>query len=307
METMKLSSDEVLKLQNLGRGACATVYRYDDDLVIKVFNEKGMELHDKESFSALVGVKNETCVFPESLVEVDGNFQGYAMQYVEGTELHNIAKELDFRKIIEAIQKVEEDLKTLASDKILFQDLNQGGIMWSNEGRIKIIDTDFFQKNEDITEEQVYSHNLESFNSMIEMELGILMGQSNSVADFLQSNVEYNHLYMSYMLSSLNGNNMSVTELLNKAMEAFEHEFGETPRNIAEMETVLKENNLFMQEEVETEIPIFEPPSIDEIPTFSEIDIGKTTIDVPIKQKEKAQKQVTRDEQELEQGITKEN
>lgn len=70
---------------------------------------------------------------------------------------------------------------------------------------------------------------------------------------------------------------------------------------------VLKENNLFMQEEVKTEIPIFEPPSIDEIPTFFEIDIGKTTINVPVEQKEKAQKRVTRDEQELEQGITKAN
>ena len=45
----------------------------------------------------------------------------------------------------------------------------------------------------------------------------------------------------------------------------------------------------------------------DEIPTFSKIDIGKTTIDVPVEQKEKAQRQVTIDGQELEQGITKEN
>lgn len=304
METMKLSSNEISKLQSLGRGACATVYRYDENFVIKVFNEKGMELHDEESFSALVGVKNETCVFPESLVEVDGNFQGYAMQYVEGVELQNVAKELKFVKIIEAIKKVEEDLKTLASDKILFQDLNQGGIMWSNEGNIKIIDTDFFQRNEDITEEQAFSHNLESFNSMVEMELGILMGQSNATADFLQSNTKYNQLYMNYMLASLNGNNMSVTELLNKAMEVFEHEFGVVPSNIAEMETILKENNLFIQEE--TEIPVFEPPSIDEIPTFSEMDIGRKTIDMPVEQKENAQRQVARDEQELEQGKIKE-
>ena len=250
METMKLSSDEISKLQNLGRGACATVYRYDDDLVIKVFNEKGMELHDKESFSFLVGVKNETCVFPESFVEVDGNFHGYVMQYIEGTELHNVVKKLDFRKIIEAIQKVEKDLKNLASNKILFQDLNQGGIMWNNEEKIKIIDTDFFQKNEDITEEQAYSHNLEAFNSMIEMELGILMGQSNIIIDFLQSNEEYNQLYMNYMLSSLKGSNMSVNELLNKAMEIFEYEFGVIPSSIAEMETILNEKIYLNQEKM---------------------------------------------------------
>lgn len=269
MEKMKLAIDKISKLQCLGRGACATVYRYDDNFVIKIFNEKGLELHDEESFSALVGVKNETCVFPKSLVEVDGNFQGYAMQYIEGTELHNVARKLDFSKIIEAIQKVEEDLKTLASDKILFQDLNQGGIMWSNEEKIKIIDTDFFQKKEDITEEQVYSHNIESFNTMIEMELGILMGQSNSVTDFLQSNIEYNQLYMNYMLSSLKGSNMSVTELLNKAMGIFEQEFGVIPSSIAEMEAILNEKNLFKSEETKVDSPIFEAPiEVNEQETF---------------------------------------
>ena len=130
--------------------------------------------------------------------------------------------------------------------------------------------------------------------------MGILTGQSNAVADFLQSNAEYNQLYMNYIISSLSGNNMSVIELLNKAMAVFEHEFGVIPSSIAEMETVLKENNLFRQEEVETEMPFFEPPSIDEIPTFSEIDIGKATIDVPVEQKEQAQKYVMGDD--LEQG-----
>ena len=40
---------------------------------------------------------------------------------------------------------------------------------------------------------------------------------------------------------------------------------------------------------------------------FGEQDIGKATIDVPTTKKSEAQRQVTRNEQELEQGITKEN
>ncbi len=251
MEIIKLSNDEISKLQSIGEGACSTVYRYNDNLVIKLFNEKGMSLHDEESFSDLMGIKNETCVFPETPVEANGHFQGYTMQYIEGTELFKVIKDLDLKKVIRAINKVEEDLKTLAIDKILFQDLNQGGIMWSSEEKIKIMDTDFFQKNDDITEEEVYSSNLESFNSMIEMELGILMGQSNLVADFLQSNIEYSQLYTKYVLSSLNGNTMSVTELLNKAMKIFEQEFGKVPSSIAEMEKTLKDKNLFIQDEAE--------------------------------------------------------
>ena len=304
METMKLSSDEISKLQKLGFGACSTVYKYDNNLAIKVYNEKGLELHDNESFSALVGVKNETCVFPLSFLDVDGNFQGHVMQYVEGTELGNVIKDLDFRKLIEAIQKAEEDIEALASERILFEDLNQGGIMWNNEGRIKIIDTDFFPKVEDITEEQAYNYNLRSFNILIETELGILNGQSNIVSDFLQSNEEYNQFYMDYLISSFTGNNVSIINLLNKAIETFEHEFGVRPSSISEMEAILKDNNLCIQEEVvETEIPIFEPPSTDENPTFSEMDIGINTIDVPVKQKDEAQRQVVRDEEELVEGI----
>lgn len=261
METISLSKDDINEFQNLGGGACATVYKFSDDLAIKIFKEKGMELHDEETFSKLVGVENDTCIFPKCRVDIDGQFQGYAMQYVNGTMLSDIIKSIDINTLIEAINKAEEDLKILATDKILLNDLNQGGLMWSDEGKIKIIDTDFFKQNKDISEEQAYSHNLESFNSMIEMELGILNGQSNSVVDFLQSNTEYHHLYMNYMLSALKGNSMSVTVILNKAMEIFEHNFGVIPGNIAEMETILKENNLFIQEEIEPEMPIFEPPA----------------------------------------------
>lgn len=259
METIKLSSDELSELDSIGEGACSTVYRYSADLVIKVFNEKGLELHDEESFSDIVGIRNDTCVFPESIADVDGHFQGYTMRYIEGTELYKVIRNLDLKILIEAIKKVEEDLRTLSSEKILLQDLNQGGIMWSTEGKIKITDTDFFQKNEDITEDKVYSYNLELFSSLIEMEIGIEMGQSNPVVDFLQSNEEYSQLYTKYIISSLNGNNMSVTALLGKAMEILEQEFEEVPSSIAEIESFLKQKNLFIQEEVET--PIIEEPS----------------------------------------------
>ena len=37
MESLRLKSSDLEQLQNLGRGACATVYRYGENLVIKVF------------------------------------------------------------------------------------------------------------------------------------------------------------------------------------------------------------------------------------------------------------------------------
>ena len=74
------------------------------------------------------------------------------------------------------------------------------------------------------------------------------------------------------------------------------------PNSIEEMEKVLKEKNLFEQEDIETEIPIFVPPSIDETPVFFEIDIERISQDVPMEESEKARRQITRDQQELEQG-----
>ena len=163
-------------------------------------------MHNEDEFSNLFGIKNSTCVFPRSKVEIDEKFQGYTMDYVQGEELHKVIKQLDFPTLISAIQKVEDDLKQLSTEKVVFQDLNQGGIMWNKEKNcIKIIDTDFFEKNENINEEQCYNANITSFNSMIEMELGIINGQGTKLSEYLQRNPEFSQLYTKYMIYSLNG------------------------------------------------------------------------------------------------------
>ena len=81
METINISSEELNEMEQLGRGACSTVYKYGTDLVIKVLNEKGMQLHDEDEFSNLVGIKNGTCIFPKNKVNIDGKFQAYTRYY----------------------------------------------------------------------------------------------------------------------------------------------------------------------------------------------------------------------------------
>ena len=299
METINLSGDKISKLQRLGEGSCATVYKYNNELAVKVFKQPGMELHNEESFSEILGIENETCVFPQCRLEIDGRFQGYAMQYIEGPMLWKIVKKIELNTLKEAIRKAENDIRLLSTDRILFNDVNQGGLMWTEDGKIKVIDTDDFYKDEDITEEQTYSHNLEQFNTMVEMETGFIEGPLNR---YLTSNQEYWKLYNEYVRASLTGKCISVTVLFDKAIDVFKQEFGVMPNSIEEMEKVLKEKNLFEQGDIETEIPIFVPPSIDEIPVFFEIDIERITQDVPMEESEKARRQITRDQQELEQG-----
>lgn len=261
MKTLQMTSNELAQMEELGRGACSTVYKYGADLVIKMLNEKGIELHNEDEFSNLVGIENPTCVFPRNKVEIDGKFQGYTMDYVQGEELHKVIKQLDFPTLISAIQKVENDLQQLSAEKVVFQDLNQGGIMWDKEKNcIKIIDTDFFEKNESISEEQCYSANITSFNSMIEMELGIINGQGTKLSEYLQNNPEFSQLYTKYMIYSLNGRNMSVTELINKAVEIFERDFETKVGSIEEMQELIGERTEIKESDIAEEVPIFEPP-----------------------------------------------
>lgn len=262
METLQITSDELAQMQELGRGACSIVYKYGNDLVIKALNEKGIELHNEDEFSSIVGIENSTCVFPKSKVEIDGDFKGYTMDYVHGVPLHEIIKRMDIPTLISAIKRVESDLRHLSSERVLFQDLNQGGIMWDDkENKIKIIDTDFFKKNESIEEEQCYSANITSFNSMIEMELGIINGQGTKLSEHLHRNPEFSKLYTKYMLYSLNGKNISVTELIDKAVEIFENEFGTKVNSIDEMQQLLGERIETKENAPTEEIPIFVPPS----------------------------------------------
>ena len=262
MEELKITSEELSKMQELGRGACSTVYRYNDDLVIKVLNDKGIELHNEENFSDILGIKNDTCIFPQNRVEVDGLFKGYTMEYIRGIPLHEIIKKLDIQTLISAIQKVEEDLEELSSEKILFQDLNQGGLMWDEtQNRIKIIDTDFFEKNESIEKEQCYSTNISSFYSMIEMELGLMSAQDTEISEYLQKNPEFSKLYTKYIQCYLTGDNLSITELIKKAVEIFEKEFKIKANSIQDMQQLIRERTGISEDTFQQEIPIFEPPA----------------------------------------------
>ena len=261
MDTIKINTEELSQMQQLGRGACSTVYRYNEGKAIKVLNDKGLELHNKDEFSKMVGIENDTCVFPKEIIEIDGKFYGYTMEYIQGQELQNVVKNIDMPTLLAAIAKVEGDLVELSANKVLFQDLNQGGLMWDEkEGCIKIIDTDFFVIKEDIQEKQAYSHNISSFNSMIEMELGILNGQGTKLSEYLLKNPEYSQLYSKYIIYSLNGKNMPVTELINKATEILELDFGVRPNNFEEMEEMVTSRIHDQESDVIEEIPTFGPP-----------------------------------------------
>ncbi len=278
MEELDISSEKLKKMPQIGRGACSIVYEYRPDLVIKELNEKGLEMYDEEHFSNLIGIENDTCIFPKDRVKIDGKFRAYTMEYVKGTKLSDTIKQIEIPKLQLAIKKAESDLTRLASDKILIKDLNQGSIMWDeHKENIKIIDTDFFEKNENITEQQCYNANINAFYNILEMELGFLNGQGTQLSEYLQSNEEFSKLYKKYMIYSLNGKNMSITELLDKAVEIFEHDYGIKANNIAQIEEVLNEKT---KDHTTQEIPTFVPPSIEHNEKNDKLNIKQKILEI---------------------------
>ena len=260
----RITSDQLIQMEMLDRGGCSTLYKYSTDTVIKVLNQSGLELHNEETFFNIVGIENSTCVFPRDRVYIDGTFQGYTMECVQGKPLHESIRGMDLDQLMAAIQLVEDDLKRLSLERILFQDLNQGSIMWDDEkGIIKIIDTDFFVKDENIQPEGCYEHNMNAFNTIMEMELGILNGQDTDLLNYLRNNPIFSEAYRQYILASIKGENRSVRELIGKAVEVFEKEFRVKVKSIEEMEQLIRaRTGCDGEKPIKREgIPIFTPPT----------------------------------------------
>lgn len=273
---LEVSSDELEKMQVLGRGACSKVYKYGEDRVIKILNQNGIQMHNEEQFIQLMKIKSQLCTFPEQKVQMNGSFQGYTMEFVDGKTLMESIDKIDLPDLISALERAEMEIKELSPNKVLFKDLNQGGIMWDDKKkRIRIIDTDFFEINNEITAEQCYNANLFSFNTLIEMELGIINGERNKLATILYENPQFGQKYNEYIMASIKGNEMSITELIKTAADIIRteyrdnniHSFGDMKNAVGMKET----------EKIDfSEIPIFTPPQEQDI--VSTQSLGKQVV-----------------------------
>lgn len=135
---MKIIPEILSTLEKIGKGACADVYKYGDK-VLKILNESGKAMANLQETSRLVGIKNDTFVMPEQILTgVNGEVIGYVLELVDGQAFigDNIIKNIDFDILKGAIEKVEQDLKQLSTDKIVCNDLNDKNIMWDSKERL---------------------------------------------------------------------------------------------------------------------------------------------------------------------------
>ena len=250
---MKITSEYLGSLEKIGRGACANVYKYKDK-ALKVLNESGKAMTNLEETSKLVGIKNDTFVFPEEiLTNADGEVIGYILELVDGQAFidDDIIKNIDFNTLKKSILKVEQDLQQLSSNKVICDDLNHKNIMWDlSNGCIKIIDTDSFIVNEDFTEKQIYGINLKQFNEQIELVLG---NSGNTKMQVLRNNPKFTEVQKKYVIGQRKGQNPSVTTLIDCLINIAEEQFWRKFNSLQEIEKAIQESEIKQEDENKVE------------------------------------------------------
>jgi len=241
---MQMTPEYVNTLEKIGKGACANVYKYGNK-ALKMLNESGKAMANLQETSKLVGIKNDTFVLPQEIVtNEDGEVIGYILELVEGKAFidDRVINHMDFATLKGAIVKVEKDLQQLSANKILCNDLNHKNIMWdSKNGYIKIIDTDSFVVNEDLTEEQIYEMNLEQFNIQIELVLG---NNGNTRMQVLRNNPKFVEVQRNYVIEQMRGKKPSITRLIDCLEEIAEEQFGKKFSNLQEIEQAIQEKEM---------------------------------------------------------------
>ena len=174
--SIKITTEELKEIENskkVGAGKCADLYKKNEE-VYKLIKQDAKRLYSK-TIESLIGIKNRTCVFPNDLL-VDENNQliGYTMDYVQGTKLKDIFSQIPFEQMKEIINQAELGITEISENKILFDDFHFENMMWDSEEKcIKIIDTDFFKKDEDISSIGATKSNISKFNENMETVIGL--------------------------------------------------------------------------------------------------------------------------------------
>ena len=233
--SIKITTEELKEIENskkVGAGKCADLYKKNEE-VYKLIKQDAKRLYSK-TIESLIGIKNRTCVFPNDLL-VDENNQliGYTMDYVQGTKLKDIFSQIPFEQMKEIINQAELGITEISENKILFDDFHFENMMWDSEEKcIKIIDTDFFKKDEDISSIGATKSNISKFNENMETVIGL---DDYILKKYLSQNKEYKDFYKEWKNRYANGEQLNIYELIEKIKSIAETDFDMKFNSISEI------------------------------------------------------------------------
>ncbi len=135
------------KQKFLGEGASGKCYMTSDGEAFKEFYGFFNFEHDLQKLSC---IDSPSFIFPKTLVYLGsknpGTLKGYKMDFVNGVMVDQIDKKTKMETIIKSSSKVEDDIRNLTKnhDLLLF-DINDGNVIYDENGEFKLIDTDYFE------------------------------------------------------------------------------------------------------------------------------------------------------------------
>lgn len=139
--------EELRVLKNSKYGTNSKLYIYNANELLKVF-KKPHSVNELLELEELKDLNIPTLVNPNKYLNINGQFFGYSMNHVKGRMLFYI-NDLNIRKLLLALLKIEKDLILLANKGFVADDLNPGNILYSSKTQeIKLIDCESYKKNE---------------------------------------------------------------------------------------------------------------------------------------------------------------
>ena len=147
--------NDISIVKPLGSGCNSTCYLTTDNHVFKRFNNPKVF---ENNLKSICGLHIPTYVFPQSVVTLESTIIGYIMEYVEGVKVQFLNKQISLEEYLNALRIAEQDTLVLSNLRIHSFDLKSETILYTPDGKLKIIDTDFYYKVKSIRD--LYTDNM---------------------------------------------------------------------------------------------------------------------------------------------------
>ena len=139
---------EEYMIKSLGSGVSAECFLTSEGQVFKKYHSDNNRWvynshKNKEHYDSRIFVFPEIYVFKESVSPE--NFVGYLMEYVNGFKYSELESSILIRDLINAVRRIEREIKRLTCQGLMFTDLNKDNIMFRTINEPKVIDTDLYE------------------------------------------------------------------------------------------------------------------------------------------------------------------
>ena len=135
--------NDISIVRSLGSGCNSTCYLTTDNHVFKRFNNPKVF---ENNLKSICGLHIPTYVFPQSIVTLESTIIGYIMEYVEGVKVQFLNKQISLEEYLNALRMAEQDTLILSNLSIHSFDLKSENVLYTPDGKMKVIDTDFYYK-----------------------------------------------------------------------------------------------------------------------------------------------------------------